>query len=609
MRKDVLGVMAVAMLLIVGLIAPATATGGEVEAEPDAELQGEAEVLVAEAVVTKVPKADPCKAEGPYTYKHDVSDSNAAGSVNIMYEGEHVGTIAYNTPGTGQVTLTLDAGYVIDLCVFGGNARQEHPGVTDGFVSGALVNPGGEDAGVSNFAWAITEVPDNGDEVIELDGVQGTFICLAEDDGMYDLYISADQGFARNQELNAGDYVFRFINPNTTDVKFSAGTPAGNDNVVSRWEYLEAHDYTFTTFPDAIAGVSTNTVTAGNGDGETPINRGTFSTNDHQLCEASDVDATVTITRVKEWFDFDDNPVTEPEGIAWGINLFVGADEEPSASLPGTDNVVTMELLEDGAPARYGIQEEPAPEGWEAVPCEGLTETEYVNEGTSALLFEGGAESGAFGADRSGVHLVCNQEEEVGTSPATGPRPRPTPEPDTTSIAFVKDWGGDDFEGSDDVVVTFDVDIDGTTVTLGDGVVSEPFDAEANWEVIGENVTGFPVDECSYIPTIDTGTFVGEVATYTVTNFVTCDEVGVLPGEPVEPEPEVVTPAPEPEVVTPAPTVEVRGEVVTRTTPTRIDSGTGGSLDNTGLLALLLTGGLALSGFGITSAATTRRRR
>lgn len=225
-----------------------------------------------------------------------------------------------------------------------------------------------------------------------------------------------------------------------------------------------------------------------------------------------------------------------------------------------------------------------------------------VSSGTSGT--SGTVNTGA-GAGQPAISFVvfCFGTPE----PEPDPDPDPEPGPETIRIAFEKEWAGDDFEGSDDVVVTFDVEIAGATVTLDDGEASEPFDFGADWTLIGENVTGFPDDECSYTLGGGTGTLLDDVLTIPIENVVTCEETEVLPTEPIERAPEDVTPTPED--VTPTPEAEVLGETLTRTTPTRIDSGTGGSLDNSGLLALLLVGGAALSGFGITSAATARRRR
>jgi hypothetical protein len=103
--------------------------------------------------------AEPCQLADGYTDKYDVPDSNVPGSVPIMYEGEQIGTIYYNTPGTGQLTIELDAGAEIDLCVFGGNDRQEYTDVGDGFVTEPLLNAPGNFAGVSNFAWKVTQPP------------------------------------------------------------------------------------------------------------------------------------------------------------------------------------------------------------------------------------------------------------------------------------------------------------------------------------------------------------------------------------------------------------------------------------------------------------------
>jgi hypothetical protein len=111
----------------------------------------------------------------------------------------------------------------------------------------------------------------------------------------------------------------------------------------------------------------------------------------------------ITIELVKRWFDVDGAPVDVPPGVDWGLELYVGADTEPSLTLPGDAATVDLDLLTgpDGpAPARYGVQEAPAPEGWEAVHCDTVQvgDLTWINEGTSAMLVAGGADSGAFGA-------------------------------------------------------------------------------------------------------------------------------------------------------------------------------------------------------------------
>ena len=111
------------------------------------------------------------------------------------------------------------------------------------------------------------------------------------------------------------------------------------------------------------------------------------------------------------------------------------------------------------------------------------------------------------------------------------------PEPDLISIVFVKSWTGDEFEGSDGVTVTFTVSIDSQEeVTIGDGEPSEPFGAEADWDLVRENVEGFPDDECSYAMNVGSTIVDGDGNWLTaVSNHVTCDEA---PDED-EPEPDV----------------------------------------------------------------------
>jgi hypothetical protein len=76
-------------------------------------------------------------------------------SVDLEYEGETVGQLLLDDPSDGYITVELDDGYVVDLCMFGGTDKQEFTGLEDGAVVGPLVNPGGEDAALSNIAWTV----------------------------------------------------------------------------------------------------------------------------------------------------------------------------------------------------------------------------------------------------------------------------------------------------------------------------------------------------------------------------------------------------------------------------------------------------------------------
>ena len=103
-------------------------------------------------------QADPCQLSDGYDAKHDVSPDDSTGTVDIFYEGVKVGEISYNDP-LGTVSISLDAGYTIDLCVFGGTERQTYTDVGDGFVSDLLQTPSNQIAGVSNFAWKVSPPP------------------------------------------------------------------------------------------------------------------------------------------------------------------------------------------------------------------------------------------------------------------------------------------------------------------------------------------------------------------------------------------------------------------------------------------------------------------
>lgn len=120
-------------------------------------------VPVAASNSGQVNSAEPCKTNGEYVYKVDVEPDDAVEAADIMDGSTKVGTLTANDP-KGTVSVELDEGYAIDLCVFGGTDRQDHETISDGFVTPKLINPGDKTAGVSNFAWVITRKPVNGDE-------------------------------------------------------------------------------------------------------------------------------------------------------------------------------------------------------------------------------------------------------------------------------------------------------------------------------------------------------------------------------------------------------------------------------------------------------------
>lgn len=169
----------------------------------------------------------------------------------------------------------------------------------------------------------------------------------------------------------------------------------------------------------------------------------------------------VTITLAKEWFDEDGEPTDEP-AVDWGIQMTV--DDQVVASLPGEDNHATFHFIDvDGEwhPARYGVTEDPAPEGWEQVSCETVnTDTEPVNSGLGDYPY--------FAATESGIHLVCNQQlpEE----------PEPEPEPVTVDIGLMKVWLGPTGEVLPAYpAVTFEVtlSVDGELIATLDGTSPE----------------------------------------------------------------------------------------------------------------------------------------
>ena len=128
----------------------------------------------------------------------------------------------------------------------------------------------------------------------------------------------------------------------------------------------------------------------------------------------------VEITFVKAWFGADGMLVEDPLSVSWGIDVMSGPEGlDIVTTLPG-DNVATFEWVEhdgDWYPSRYGVAENPAPFGWEAVACETVDVDEeqlelpgpFVQSDTSEIKVAQGAPDGSIAATDSGVHLVCNQ--------------------------------------------------------------------------------------------------------------------------------------------------------------------------------------------------------
>jgi hypothetical protein len=329
-------------------------------------------------------------------------------------------------------------------------------------------------------------------------------------------------------------------------------------------------------------------------------------------------DEPITIELVKRWFDVDGAPVETPSGVDWGLELYVGADTEPSVTLPGDDATVELDLLTgpDGpAPARYGVQEAPAPEGWEAVHCDTVQvgDLTWVNEGTSAMLVASGADSGAFGAMESGIHLVCNQQLEEEEPPA----------PEPVTIGLTKVWLDEDgaveeapdapfavtLQAAETVLVTVDETTPATVSTeLPAGssyVVAEPTLPEG-WE-LADCPAGL---ELEGIVATGVGTFTASAVEGASGLHVVCNQpiVEVLPTEPIEkpepPAPPTPTERPTP-VVTPtvrpaAPAAEVLGVTLERAALPK----TGAGLAGLAGFAVLAT----LAG-GATLALTRERRR
>lgn len=177
---------------------------------------------------------------------------------------------------------------------------------------------------------------------------------------------------------------------------------------------------------------------------------------------------------------------------------------------------------------------------------------------------------------------------------------KPDPD-DLAEVSYMKMWDGDGFDDSD-VEVTFDVRIGDDIVELGNTEVSEPFDKEEDFELLGENVSGFPDDKCSWeqIDVASSGGFVeGQVQRYDVTviNTVDCDEADTVSGRNDEPEAKhEAEDKSEPEQQ-PEDEAEVKEEAATERPRAEGDVVVSSMLDSSrfGLLALAL-GGLTFAG-------------
>lgn len=134
------------------------------------------------------------------------------------------------------------------------------------------------------------------------------------------------------------------------------------------------------------------------------------------------------IELVKAWFDAEGVQLDAAPPVDWTLSLYVGTPdgEDIAAQLP--DGPVSVSLPwsegEDGSwyPTRYGLQEDPAAFGWQAVACDSLTidmealglDDAPVESDTSALKVAQGAPDGSIAATTTGVHLVCNQRQLAG---------------------------------------------------------------------------------------------------------------------------------------------------------------------------------------------------
>jgi hypothetical protein len=85
-------------------------------------------------------------------------------SVDLKFNGNSVGSLELDDPSDGYITVILDSGYEVDLCLKGGNAAIEYTGVVDGDIVGPTPDGVPENANeLSNIAWTVRGGPDDQD--------------------------------------------------------------------------------------------------------------------------------------------------------------------------------------------------------------------------------------------------------------------------------------------------------------------------------------------------------------------------------------------------------------------------------------------------------------
>ena len=273
---------------------------------------------------TDAPAANPCQVGATYAEKEDVSPDNAVVSRTVTYDGADVGTLTANEP-LGTVTVALDEGYTLDLCVFGGTERQEYWGVGDGFVSDPLSTPSeqGTTAGVSNFAWRVIPPEPELDFFVsftkdwagDADGLGDANVTFLVDGEQ--VAVGANHPVELGQTLTLDEEV-----TGLGDCSYSSDLPATYD--VPTGEYDDGHVFTIEV---------TNTVT----------------------CDEEPADGSVTIAKeVTGDGDAPDAPftftVTDGNGIDQSVDVAAGATSSP-IEVPADSSVTITETIDHDADA------------------------------------------------------------------------------------------------------------------------------------------------------------------------------------------------------------------------------------------------------------------
>ncbi len=516
------GVIFVAMLLIVGLIAPATATD-------DGDLptcQGD---------------------EAP---------------VDVYDGGEKVGSLTWDDPGTGQVTFTADAGfegYQVELCI-NGSTDVFYDTLADGEYSRAAQTSSGQNAGVSNVEILNVIPPDvdNGDVNYcdpsqRPDGMSIADWLPADFDPADCFTVVTDAtvcgtftATVTGPDVGGKDYRFRWVEGSAK----AASPDSADDNAMPA------------TFVEDYSGGSvdiTYYIVGPEKDYFVGFNDAFPNWWDGGKTVAVDTDCVDDVV-----VDFCD-PAQRPAGMS--IDEWLTQAEDASEGTFDRSDCFEIEpVLQCGS---FDAMVTGPYEGYEMVYLDGADQTTSLEWKELPAVF--GEDAGGGSVDIT-VYLVGPEKDYlVGTGlpnywEDTGRNvtidtdcdtpqdvtitTRRTPEPVTYDITFLKDWAGDVDGGNlgttivtGEVTVEFTVEVNGVEHDdmFAPGDVLEVNEGD-DVAITGETLSDLGDDRCSSTTALPDGLIdVSSDATLTVINSVDCADVqGIIVEFPEEPEAEPV---------------------------------------------------------------------